>query len=155
MNNIGSNIKRIVTSEYLALVLRIFVGYFFIYSSVSKIPYPAQFANNIASYRLIPYPFVNILAVVVPWAELVTGLFIIIGLRNRATAIVIGLLYFGFIIMVGLNVIVDSPISCGCYDTVGEPVSWLKVGKNAIWLLFALQIFFYDRLFLLRKGGRR
>jgi len=155
MNSIISYIKRIVTSEYLALVLRIFVGYFFIYSSVSKIPYPAQFANNIASYRLIPYPFVNILAVVVPWAELVTGLFIIIGLRNRATAIVIGLLYFGFIIMVGLNVIVDSPISCGCYDTVGEPVSWLKVGKNAIWLLFALQIFFYDRLFLLRKGGRR
>jgi uncharacterized membrane protein YphA (DoxX/SURF4 family) len=155
MNNIGSYFKRIVTSEYLALVLRIFVGYFFIYSSVSKIPYPAQFADVLASYRLIPYPFVNILAVIVPWAELVTGLFIIIGLRNRATAIVIGLLYAGFIVFVSLNVIVDSPITCGCYDTVGEPVSWLKVGKNTIWLLFTIQIFFFDRLFLLRKGGRR
>jgi putative oxidoreductase len=155
MNNIVSNVKRIVTSEYLALVLRIFVGYFFIYSSMSKIPYPAQFADLLASYRLIPYPLVNILAVVVPWMELITGLFIIIGLRNRATAIVIMLLYFGFIVFVGLNVIVGSPITCGCYDTVGEPVSWLKVGKNTIWVLFALQIFFYDRLFLLRKGGRR
>lgn len=153
MNSTVSYIKRIVTSEYLALVLRIFVGYFFIYSSVSKIPYPAQFADLLASYRLIPYPFVNILAVIVPWAELVTGLFIIIGLRNRATAIAIGLLYMGFIVFVGLNVIVDSPITCGCYDTVGEPVSWLKVGKNAVWLLFALQIFFFDKLFLLRKGG--
>jgi len=155
MNSTGSYIKRIVTSEYLALVLRIFVGYFFIYSSVSKIPYPAQFADLLASYRLFPYPVVNILAVVVPWLELVTGLFIIIGLRNRASVIIIMLMYIGFAVAVGLNVIVDSPITCGCYDTVGEPVSWMKVGKNMVWMLFTIQIFFYDRLFLLRKGGRR
>lgn len=153
MSNIRSSVAEILSSEYLAFVLRLFVGYYFIYASMSKIPYPAQFAEVLASYRLFPYPIVNLLSVVVPWAELVTGLFIIIGLRNRASAILIILLYIGFIVAVGLNVIVGSPITCGCYDTVGEPVSWMKVGKNTIWLLFTIQVFFFDRLFLLRKGG--
>ena len=149
-----SIIKRILKSEYLALTLRVFVGYYFIYASMSKIPYPAQFAEILASYRLFPYPFVNVLAVVVPWIELITGLFIIIGLRNRASAIIIALLYIGFNVAIGLNVIVGSPITCGCYDTVGEPVSLVKLIKNTVWLLFTIQVFFYDRLFLLRKGGK-
>lgn len=154
MNKGWSYIKQIIRSEYLALILRLFVGYYFIYASMSKIPYPAQFADVLAAYRLFPYPLVNALAVVVPWMELVTGLFIIIGLRNRASAILIILLYIGFNIAVGLNVIVGSPITCGCYDTVGEPVSWMKIGKNTVWLLFTIQVFFFDRLFLLRKGGK-
>jgi putative oxidoreductase len=130
------------------------VGYYFIYASMSKIPYPAQFADILAAYRLFPYPFVNVLAVVVPWIELITGLFIIIGLRNRASAIIIALLYIGFNVAIGLNVIVGSPITCGCYDTVGEPVSLVKIIKNTVWLIFTIQVLFYDRLFLLRKGGK-
>ena len=153
MNSIWSPIKRIVTSEYLALVLRLFVGYYFIYASMSKIPLPAQFAELLANYRMLPYPFIKVLALLVPWAELVCGLFIIIGLRTRATALIIILFYLSFNVFIGLNVIIDAPITCGCYDTVGEPVSWKKVGKNTLWLLFTLQVFYYDRLFLLRKGG--
>ena len=152
MSNIRSYVKQILTSEYLALILRLFVGYYFIYASMSKIPYPAQFAEILATYRLFPYPIVNVMAVVAPWVELVTGLFIIIGLRNRASAILIMFSYIVFNVAIGLNVIVGSPITCGCYDTVGEPVSWMKVGKNTVWFLFTLQVFFYDKLFLLRKG---
>ena len=151
MNRTAPAVKQIVTSEYLALVLRIFVGYYFIYASMSKIPYPAQFAELLAAYRIFPYLFVKLMAVVVPWMELVTGLFIIIGLRNRATAILIMLSYIGFNVSIGLNILVGSPITCGCYDTVGEPISLAKISKNTIWFLFTLQVFLYDKLFLLRK----
>jgi hypothetical protein len=34
-----------------------------------------------------------------------------------------------------------------------EPVSWKKVGKNTLWFLFTLQVFLYDKLAQLRKGG--
>jgi uncharacterized membrane protein YphA (DoxX/SURF4 family) len=146
-------IRRTVTSEYLAFVLRLFIGCYLIYASMSKIPLPAQFAEILADYRLLPFWSIKFMAVVVPWVELVSGLFLIIGLRTKASAIIIILLFISFNIFVGASVITGSPITCGCYDTVGEPVSWLKIGKNTIWLLFTVQVFFFDRLFLLRKGG--
>jgi len=150
---IRSFLKRVVSSEYLALALRIYVGYFFIYASVSKIPYPAQFAEATANYRLIPYGLLNLGAVILPWVEFVAGLFLIIGFMSRASAILIGLMLIMFDIMVLINMYWGAPITCGCYDTVGEPIGWRKISENALMLAFVVQVYFYDRLFVFRRRG--
>jgi putative oxidoreductase len=144
-------VKRALTSEYLSFALRIYVGYFFIYASLSKIPYPAQFAESIANYRLIPYMFLNPVAIILPWIELVTGLFLIIGFKSRSSAIVIGLLLIMFDVMVLINMHWGAPITCGCYDTVGEPIGWKKVLENALMLVFCIQIYHCDRMELLDR----
>ena len=61
----------------------------------------------------------------------------------------------GAIFIVGLvNVIFKGlPITCGCVGEAGEPVTWWKVLKNTGMLVMAIQIFFYDRLFVLDRGG--
>lgn len=150
---IRSLLKRVITSEYLALALRLYVGYFFIYASVSKIPYPAQFAEATANYRIIPYWFLNLGAVVLPWVEFVAGLFLIIGFMSRASAILIGLMLIMFDVMVLINMYWGAPITCGCYDTVGEPIGWKKISENALMFVFLVQVYFYDRLFVFRRRG--
>ncbi len=146
-------LRRIVMSKYTAFVLRIYVGCFFLYASTSKIPYPAQFAEATANYRLVPYWFLNPGAVILPWIELVCGLFLIIGFLSRASAILIGSMVILFNIMVLVNMYWGAPITCGCFDTVGEPIGWKKIIENVVILIFTIQIYYFDRLFIFRRGG--
>jgi len=148
---IGSFAKRLITSEYLSFALRVYLGYFFIYASLSKIPHPAQFAETIADYRLIPFMFLNLGAVILPWIELVTGLFLIIGFKSKTSVIVIGLLLIMFDVMILINMYQGAPITCGCYDTVGEPIGWKKILENALMLVFSVQIYYCDKPALLGR----
>ena len=141
----NSNIKRAMTSEYLSFALRLYLGCFFIYASLSKIPHPAQFAEAIANYRLVPYMVVNLGSVILPWIEFVTGLFLIIGFKSKASAVVIGLLLIMFDVMILINLYQGAPITCGCYDTVGEPIGWKKMLENMLMLVFSVQIFYCDK----------
>jgi len=141
---IRSFIKQVITSEYLSFALRIYLGYCFIYASLSKIPDPAQFAEATANYRLVPFMFLNLGAVILPWIELITGLFLIIGFKLRTSVIVIGLLLIIFDLMILINMYQGAPINCGCYDIVGEPIGWKKVLENMLMLVFSVQIYYSD-----------
>jgi uncharacterized membrane protein YphA (DoxX/SURF4 family) len=140
-----------MTSEYLSFALRVYLGYFFIYASLSKIPHPAQFAEAIANYRLVPYMVLNLVAVILPWIEFVTGLFLIIGFKSKASAVVIGLLLIMFDVMILINMYQGAPITCGCYDTVGEPIGWKKMLENMLMLVFSVQIYYCDKPVLLSR----
>ncbi|UCH71318.1 MAG: DoxX family protein, partial [Candidatus Bathyarchaeota archaeon] len=66
--------KKFLTHRYFALALRLYIGGLIIYASMYKINYPAEFAEAVASYQIVPYWAVNIVAVVLPWVELISGL---------------------------------------------------------------------------------
>ena len=83
-------LKRCLAHPWVGLLLRIYVGGVFLYASMYKINYPGEFAETIASYQLVPYWAVNLVALVMPWAELVSGVLLVLGVRTRSAAAVIG-----------------------------------------------------------------
>jgi uncharacterized membrane protein YphA (DoxX/SURF4 family) len=83
-------LKALITHPALGLLLRVYVGGVFIYASMYKINYPGEFAETIASYQLVPYWAVNFMALVMPWAELVSGILMVLGVRTKSAAAAIG-----------------------------------------------------------------
>jgi putative oxidoreductase len=146
-------LQKILTSEYLSLIFRIYIGWVFIDASLSKIPDPALFAENVANYRLIPYYALNLVAIVLPWLELVCGFYLIIGIRIKMAASVAGGLLVLFTVFVIINIFRGVNMNCGCFDTVDEPIGWTKVLTNTIWLFMTVQIFFFDKISFFRRGG--
>jgi len=140
-------------SPYLSVFCRLLLGAIFISFALSKILRPAVFALNVVDYGIMPFWGVNLWALALPWAELVVGLFLILGIRTRAAATLIAAMNIIFIVGLVNAILHHMPINCGCVGEVGEPVNWLKVMKNTAMVVMTIQIFLYDRLLVLDRGG--
>lgn len=139
-------IRTILTHPAVALILRLYLAGVFIYASLHKINYPAEFADNMAGYLIVPYWLVNPLAIFMPWLELVCGLFLLAGVRVRAAAALICAMLVMFTVAVVVALVRDTPISCGCFQSVGEAISWWTVLRDLAWLAMGAHVYLYDRL---------
>jgi putative oxidoreductase len=135
--------KKILENPLLNLIARIIVGWIFIYAAVGKIANPADFAEDIKNYQLLPDFMLNIVALTMPWIEILCGIFLIVGFRLKANAFLAGglLLTFNFAVFyamaLGLN------IDCGCFSERATMVGWTKIGENMLTIILALYIFIY------------
>lgn len=141
-----------LTNPYLVLAVRLYIGGLFIYASMYKINYAAEFAETIASYQLVPYWAVNLMALVMPWAELICGLFLVIGFRTKsAAAVIIGLLAL-FAAAIAISLLRDLPIGCGCFHALGEQMSWKTLLRDLVWLALAVYVYAFDSALQIEKN---
>lgn len=141
----------LLTSKYVALALRLYLGGVFIYASMYKIGYPIEFAENIASYQIVPFWAVNLVAIVMPWTELICGILLVVGLRSKSAASMIAGMLALFSIAIFLSLVRDIPIGCGCFQSVEEPMTWRTLGRDLIWLAMAAHVYRFDSAFQLER----
>ena len=87
----NSRLTAILSNKWLILAIRLILGITFIWASIDKIANPGGFALSIYNYRMLPHETINLMAIVMPWLELVTGILIIVGVFMRGSAFWIGL----------------------------------------------------------------
>jgi uncharacterized membrane protein YphA (DoxX/SURF4 family) len=126
-------VKRIwdlLAHPFVRLVVRLVVGGTFIYASLDKIQNPAAFARAISYYHFLPSDLINIWALVLPWAELVTGVLLIAGIFARGSALLIGGMLVMFVVALAWAIVKGIDISCGCFST--DPSAGHKVDTSLI-----------------------
>lgn len=110
--------------------LRLFLGVTFIFASWHKIVSPDQFATILYGYAVFPHQIINVLAIVMPFAELVCGITLIIGIFKRSGLLLINVMLVSFIFLIGFNLIRGHEFDCGCFSLGETKGTW-----SSIWLL--------------------
>lgn len=142
--NIKNVINNILDNPYLNLVSRILIGLLFIFAAVPKIADPALFAKEIGNYGIIPFFFLNIMSLTLPWVELICGIFLMSGLRLKTSSAISIFLYTIFTLAVAIALIKGLSIKCGCHTKItADNVGIRKIIENCGLLLLCIYIFFY------------
>ena len=147
--------KALLRSPRLHLLLRLLLGGYFVYASLDKIADPAAFAKIVYQWQVSgPVPS-NLVAVTLPWVEILAGLLLIAGVWRREAALVIALLLVVFLAAAG-SVLARGidVVNCGCTSLAKHDVAaawpppwargvgWFLLTRNSLLLGVALLLAF-------------
>ncbi len=131
------------------LLFRLVLGVLFIYASIHKILDPWTFAESIRYYLLLPPPLINLVAITLPWVEIICGAFLVVGLFPRSSAAVVSALLAIFSAALIISLARGLDIECGCFDAGqgGESITALYVLRDLALLFMSLSVMMYDEGF--------
>jgi hypothetical protein len=107
--------RRIVDNDILTMLVRLVVGGTFIYASYYKVLDPADFARSIWYYHMVPGYLINLMALILPWLELICGVAIIVGWQYRGSLLLIIAMNVMFILALSCAIARGISIDCGCF----------------------------------------
>ncbi len=138
--------KNTTIKSTIAIIIRVILGFLFLYASLDKIIYPSKFAEVIYNYRLLPVELVNICAILVPWIEVFIGIMLLIGIWVDASAFMLSSITFVFTFMIISAIFRGLNIECGCFslDAEGSLVSWKRVIEDIFILIGGLYLIWFN-----------
>ena len=151
-------LKRILQNSWLEMTFRWILGVTFLYASYSKIISPADFAKIIYGYGLFPAALINLIAIIIPFLEIVIAVALMLGIYPRSAALIVNLLLISFVILISINLIRGHEFNCGCFalkNSGNQISSSSTILRDIIFLALGLQVFLYrhSRRWCLRQSG--
>ena len=123
--------------KWFALACRVILAAVFIGASLPKIWQPHEFALAVFRYQMVPYALVNVLALILPWIELLAGMALLFSarLRDSANLLISGMLLV-FTVAISFNLYRGIDIACGCFTVNAEAshMGALNVVRNLLLL---------------------
>jgi protein SCO1/2 len=148
--------KRPLLRRLAVLAGRLLLGAVFIVAAGPKIADPPGFAHMIANYRLFPTALVHPAALVLPWVEMLCGIFLVAGIFWRTAAKLVGAMLVVFVLAIGTNLARDRAVQCGCFDVHAAEKSHAELIGEMRWVLARDAALLFVAVLLLRErhGGR-
>lgn len=106
--------------DIVGLIARLILAGVFLVSGFLKAADPAQTKVAVKAYQLLPDGVAEVVAAVLPYLEIATGVLLLLGLATRLGAILSALLMIAFLIGVGSAAARGLNIDCGCFGGGGQ-----------------------------------
>jgi putative oxidoreductase len=136
---------------FLEVALRYTLGVVFLYACVHKILHPEAFAEILYGYKILPGAAINLLAILLPFFELVCGLSLLLGFYPRSAAVLANAMLLVFILGISFNLLRGLEFDCGCF-TLHKAGVYTDPGellvRDVLMFLAGLLLMFY-------RGSRR
>jgi uncharacterized membrane protein YphA (DoxX/SURF4 family) len=105
----------LVRHPVVVRIARIAIGVIFLAAALGKLGDLEMFAQQVHNYRILPLWSENLVAIVLPWIEILAGLALVFGVRSRSGAVVVTALLFVFTVAVGSAWARGLDFECGCF----------------------------------------
>ncbi|MBM3859669.1 MAG: DoxX family membrane protein [Verrucomicrobia bacterium] len=129
----GRQVKR-----YGSVLLRLLLGGVFVVAGALKVLDPSAFATDVARYGLVPNALVNLVALALPWIEVLAGALLLAGCWRQPAALVIAVLNVIFLVAISVALARGLEV-CGCFGAaVARKASAWTLVEDAVLLAAAL-----------------
>lgn len=139
----------ILGNRKLTFALRLVLGLTLLVFGASKLFDLGGFSDTVLSYRILPVALAEAYAVALPWAEVIIGSLLILGLGLRfvapAAILVIASLIGG---TAGNLYLLGTGGPCGCLPGLDWPLGTSHLVAQVVMLIMATQIWLHKGEFL-------
>jgi len=129
-------------------VFKVLLGALFVISSISKIQNPSKFMDSIEAYKLLPVIFVHPMAIIIPWLQIVCGLFFIFDIYAQSTAFILSSLLVVYTAAIAQAFARGMSMDCGCFDLIEgleDKVGWKSIARDLVFLGMTGAVFLFDK----------
>ncbi len=143
--------------DIFILTARLLIGSLFILSSLPKIRQPYEFLSNVYDYEMVGQWTGVLIAMVLPWLELIIGICLLSGLLLSGAFLTAALLGVAFTLAQASALYRGLGISCGCFiSTAGkETVSYFTLLRAGLVLAVALASYLVFTMQASFRGKRK
>ena len=110
---------------------QIVMGVVFAWAALAKLGDLHGFADQVHNFRMVPIFAEHVVALSLPWIELVAALALILNIRARSGAVVVTSLLAVFTVAIIVALVRGLDIECGCFGTSdASRVGLVKITQN-------------------------
>jgi hypothetical protein len=123
----------------LLLAMRLCLALFLIPAAVRKLADHPRFIRGVIDYQLAPAAIGRTMGIALPWAELLLGISLLMGVAVPASGLATALLVGAFTGAIYLNLRRGREISCNCYQVLGtDTIGGAVLARNCLLVAMAL-----------------
>jgi uncharacterized membrane protein YphA (DoxX/SURF4 family) len=126
-----SAIPSFLTTRPAIRIAQVVIGVLLISAALAKLGDVKTFALQVHNFRILPIALENLVAMTLPWVELLAGLSLTLGVRPRSGGWVATTLLAAFTLAVTAALARGLDFECGCFGTADSTrVGGAKIAQN-------------------------